>query len=600
MVGRRPTRGPATTATLADREPGRLRPRLLPPSALAEAPLEVPPADLDAVAAKALRDDPADRYPSADRLREDLVHLLESRPVSARPATSGLRLRRFVARHRFGSAAALLAATLVALLVGGFTLRLAAERDATRLEAEHAERARVETEKVVDFLAGLFRSSDPYAPVGGKSAAQLSARDLLDRSAERLRGTLVDQPLVRARLLYQLGRIYRVLGLLDSSDPLLRESLRLRETTPGADPADLAASRLALARDETQRGRFDRAAPLFAAAVAGYRRLGDRRGLAGALEARGQLELSRGEAGAVATFRESLSLWQALGVAEQEGHLRLFLANALARSKQVDEAREQRQRALELFERTLGPDHPLVGEALVGLADIHKIERQQELSIPLLERALKIFEKSFGVDDFRVATAANNLGVALMDLGRNEEARPYLDRALAGFRRDRPNHPDVGNILNNLGAIEWAEGHPAAAARDFRTALEQLRRTLPEEHLAVSRTAFNLGEALLTEGKAEQARPWLEQSLRNFRAKLGDDDVTLSWPQIYLAGIAEKRGDLATAERLFRRAAALREAAAGKIGPDDLAHAREELAGFLRRHPRQSAPVAGTSRPQAD
>src|SRR5690606_8865172 len=118
----------------------------------------------------------------------------------------------------------------------GFTIRLAAERDATRLRAEEAERARAETEQVVAFLADIFRASDPYGPSGQKKPADLSARELLDRAAARIEGSLEDQPLVRARLLGELGRIYRLLGALDPAESLLRESLRLLEQTSGARP----------------------------------------------------------------------------------------------------------------------------------------------------------------------------------------------------------------------------------------------------------------------------------------------------------------------------------------------------------------------------
>ena len=581
LAQRRPERGDSETVA-ADHEGPELQ--LPPPSRSASGlHLDLPLADLDAVVSKALAVDPRERYLSADRLNEDLLNLLEGRPVLARTSSRVYRVRRFVGRHRPASAVAATVTVLVVGLTAAFVARLAAERDATRFQAEEAEQARLETEQVVVFLTDLFRSTDPYSRPGVGQASEMSARELLDRSAGRLETTLLDQPLVRARLLSELGTIYRQLGLLDAAEPLLRESLRLRESTPGARPADLAASRLSLGRHETLRGRFVEAAALLDLAVADYRRLDDRPGLASALEARGNLENTRGEPGAIDTLNASLALWQELGVVEREGDLRLFLANAFVKAGRVAEARSHREAALALHEARLGPSHPSVAAALVGVADLHTLEGHQRLSLPLLERALAIYEASLGADDFRVATVANNLGVAHNQLGEHEAARAYFGRALAGFERERGNHPDVGEILNNLGTTEWAMGRPAEAAALYRRALAQLRRTLQEDHVAISRTVFNLGEALLALGRSEEARPLLEQSLTNLGAKLGADHVMLSWPQIYLAEIAEERGELDRAESLLRRAVELRNAAAGLDG-NDVGAARDALDGFLRRH----------------
>lgn len=542
--------------------------------------------DLLAVVGKALEPDPLRRYASAERLGADLENLLEGRPVDARPASSAYRFRRFVARHRAASAIVATAIFAIVVATAGFTWRLAEERDATRRRAEEAEQAQRETEQVVAFLAELFRGSDPYGVGGPKGAVDLSARELLDRAAARLDESLSDQPLVRARLLAELGRIYRLLGLLDQAEPLLREGLRLRETTPGVRPADLAASRLSLGRLETQRGRFAEASALIGPAVEFGRSEGSPRELASALEGLGALQNSSGEiAAAQASYAESLALWRAEGDFQREADLLLLLANAERRLGHLDQARLHREAALELVEDRLGPDHPAVATALVGIADLHTAEGHGERAIPLLERALLVFEARFGAQDFRVGVAANNLGVAYLGVGRDDDAQVQLERALAAFRRDRPQHPDVGEILNNLGTVFWHRTQPAEATVLYRQALEQLRLTLPADHLMVSQVTFNLGEALLAQGQVSAAREALEQSFAGLEAKLGSDHVMLSWPQLYLADIAERRGDFALAERLLQRAVELREAAQGPA-PADLEAAQQALAAFRSRHPR--------------
>ncbi len=66
--------------------------------------------DLDAVALKALAKDPAQRYPSAAALAEDLRRHLDGKPIRARPPRIVYRLGKFVRRNR-----ALLGVTVAAL-----------------------------------------------------------------------------------------------------------------------------------------------------------------------------------------------------------------------------------------------------------------------------------------------------------------------------------------------------------------------------------------------------------------------------------------------------------------------------------------------------
>ncbi|HRQ66367.1 MAG TPA: protein kinase, partial [Xanthomonadaceae bacterium] len=224
---------------IAERAPGDVadqthQPALPAPSTCATRPLALPAADLDAVVAKALATDPAARYASADRLREDLTRLLDGYPVAARPASRGYRLRRFAARHRGGVAAGLLVAGAILAGIVGTLWQAQLAREAAEVAQQEAERAasaaaeartqaaRAEAQlrradALREFLMQLFDASDRDRVV----ASIPTVAELLERGAARARDASALDPVVQADMLATIGRLYTLAGRGDQAAPLL-------------------------------------------------------------------------------------------------------------------------------------------------------------------------------------------------------------------------------------------------------------------------------------------------------------------------------------------------------------------------------------------
>jgi predicted Ser/Thr protein kinase len=99
------------------------------------------PRELETVVLKALAKEPADRYPSARALADDLQRFLDKQPVLARRPGPAERLRKFLRRYPSLVAAGLV---LMALVVAGSllsTLLVRREQERTRVEQRNAEEA---------------------------------------------------------------------------------------------------------------------------------------------------------------------------------------------------------------------------------------------------------------------------------------------------------------------------------------------------------------------------------------------------------------------------------------------------------------------------
>jgi tetratricopeptide (TPR) repeat protein len=101
---------------------------------------------------------------------------------------------------------------------------------------------------------------------------------------------------------------------------------------------------------------------------------------------------------------------------------------------------------------------------------------------PLMQRVVEIFEKSLGKDHPNVAAALNNLAALLQDTNRLEEAEPWMRRALAIDEKSYgPEHPNVARDLNNLALLLQAtnrlgEAEPLSR-RNVLIVLKFTRRT---------------------------------------------------------------------------------------------------------------------------
>ncbi len=140
----------------------------LPPSLTARAQpngLRIP-SDLDRIVLKALRKEPAARYPTIGAFADDLVRFNNGLPVRARPATFGYRASRFVRRHRLAVAASVILLAVIAL---GVTSTVVSARRAQR----EAQRAALRFNDVRQLASSfLFELHDTIARLPGTTEAR--------------------------------------------------------------------------------------------------------------------------------------------------------------------------------------------------------------------------------------------------------------------------------------------------------------------------------------------------------------------------------------------------------------------------------------------
>jgi TonB family protein len=146
------------------------------------------------------------------------------------------------------------------------------------------------------------------------------------------------------------------------------------------------------------------------------------------------------------------------------------------------EAEAMFARALEVADRTLGPDDPDVVLLLTDLSRLYLKKSAFASAEPLLLRLFEI-KRSKGDDHPEVATVLASLATVRQALGRHESAEQLWRRVLD--IRDRtlaPNHFAIATSLEHLGDSCAARGKIAEALSAFQRALSIREKTMGVDH----------------------------------------------------------------------------------------------------------------------
>lgn len=474
--------------------------------------------DLDTIVMQALRKEPERRYATAEQLADDLRRYFSSVPVSARRDRRGYRAAKFIRRNRL----AVTVGFAIMLLIMASSAVAVVQAARLRAQAERIAQENQTAEQVTGLLIELFNTSEP----GTARGQTVTARELLDRGAERVERELAGQPEVQARMLDAIGLAYGGLGVYDPAENLLERGVAIRDRLHGSDHADLATSMYNLATVRRFRGEFKAAEMLFHDALDMRRRLfGDQHpavveslnGLGFVLRGRGadaeaesvyraalasgrevygaphlQIAVALNGLGstlsdqgrfddAVQTYRQALEMYLALAGEDhpETGVVLLNLGRTLDRRGEAGEAEIFLRRAADVSQRVQGNDHPVYALNLTLLADMLRHRRELDEAEVLYRRALQIQRDVLPGGHANTASTLLGLGRLLMDRGLADEAEPMLWEALR-IREDVlvQNHWGTAIARNAVGACLSKLGRHAEAAPLLLDGFTQLRDAL--------------------------------------------------------------------------------------------------------------------------
>jgi CHAT domain-containing protein len=233
---------------------------------------------------------------------------------------------------------------------------------------------------------------------------------------------------------------------------------------------------------------------------------------------------ARDYTGAEQLFRRALTIFnRTLGVEHPRTamvHARLAFLDH--RTGQHPEAESLLEHALAIVERTLGPDHPWVVRCLLTLAnfrdDAGDLRKAEEIDL----RAIAIAERTRETDSILYSDLLNNLGDVYRQKHDYAGAERLFLRSLAlGENLRGPNSYYVSTAYQNLGIIERDAKRYAEAESYYQRALTIRERVLGPEHPDIAQLLNNLANIYHATGDDDRSLETHFRALRIWEANGG-------------------------------------------------------------------------------
>ena len=471
--------------------------------------------DLDWIALKALEKDRERRYGSAFELAADIERHLENRPVAARPPSSAYRLRKYIRRNR----------TPVAVLAGIFAMLIAFGITQT-IQLRRITKERDRADRITGFMTNMFKVSDPSEARGNS----ITAREILNKAAKDVDSGLIKDPELQAQMMFEMGSVFKNLGLYDRARMLLTQSLQIRRRVLGPNNPDTLNSLNTLAKTVYLQGRYAEAEKMFHEALDIRRRvlgaehpdtLQSQSDLAEDVSVQGRYTDAEKLRRETYETRRRVLGPEHPSTLDSMGNLAISLEDL---GRNADGEKLWRE-TLEARRRVLGREHQVTLETMNNLA--LNLEREDRyLDAEKLEReTIDARRRILGPEHPDTLDSMSNLARFLGRQGRYADCEKQLWEVLEIQRRvDGPEHPDTLDTLSDLAATISAEHRFAEAEKLQRELLEVRVRVLGPEAPDTLQARTGLSNMLTQEGHYDQAEKLLSETLEIQRRLDGPDN----------------------------------------------------------------------------
>jgi len=253
---------------------------------------------------------------------------------------------------------------------------------------------------------------------------------------------------------------------------------------------------------------------------------------------------------------------------EKLSNLYFFLGKGFGEFADYVKALEYYQKALSIFEKVLGKEHPSTATTYNNIAGVYYKQGDYVKVLEYYQKALSIAEKVLGNKHPSTATTYNNIGEIYRNQGDYDKAFEYYQKALFIVEKVLgKEHPNTAATYNNIAEVYDNQGDYINALEYYQKALSIREKVLGKEHSSTATTYNNMAAVYDNQGDYGKALEYYRKALSIIEKVLGIEhpDTATTYNNIALAYC--NQADYDEALEYYGKALSIREKVLGKEHP---------------------------------
>ncbi|APZ93237.1 photosystem I assembly protein Ycf3 [Fuerstiella marisgermanici] len=241
------------------------------------------------------------------------------------------------------------------------------------------------------------------------------------------------------------------------------------------------------------------------------------------------------------------------------------LSNVYASQSAIDQAVESARDALDMFEETLGDQHPRYAAALLDLG-VRLIDQRDfkaaETTLGQADSLLRWYHGPQHPEYFRCTQLRAEL---YQSMGQYDKAERYYQRSVTQQKeRVGENHPDYARVLGRLSDFLLEAGDAKQALQISQQAMLIINATLGDKHSLFAASLNNQAIIYVSLGEYWKAEQNYRKVLEIARETTGSNDSEYAITLTNLGIVYEKISDYDRAKDFYFQALQISESAKGK------------------------------------
>jgi len=190
------------------------------------------------------------------------------------------------------------------------------------------------------------------------------------------------------------------------------------------------------------------------------------------------------------------------------------LGNAKYDQGQYKEALELHEKALEIRQQTLPPNHPYLAMSYNNIGMVYRSMGEYPQALSYYEKDLAISRQSLPSNHPDLAISYNNIGMVYDKMGNYSRARSSYEKALEIQQQSLPsNHPNLADSYNNIGVLYCNMGEYPKALSFHEKALEIKQQSLSPNHPSLAASYNNIGDTYSSMGEYSKALSFCQRAV---------------------------------------------------------------------------------------